>query len=361
MTRLVRGELDWIVMKCLEKDRSRRYETANGFARDVQRYLADEAVEACPPSAGYRLQKFVRKHRAAFTMAATVIVLLVAGVTVSIWQAIRATQAEEEAATDRDKALKAETEAVKQAKIAKENEGKANEAAGEKDVAIKDLTYRTALDQILFAQTAFESGNVLLAHERLENVPQDLRNWEWHYLKRLYQGGIFTLYGHVNHVFAVAFSSDGTRLATGSRDKTARIWDAPVGTPLLELKGHSGFVLSVAFSPDGTRLATGSYDKTAKVWDARTGMPLFEIKGHTKPVQSAVFSPDGTRLVTVSQDMAAKVWDARTGAPLLELKGNVEGFVKAAFSPDGTSPSHRRPGEHGDNLGCPNRHTIARI
>src|SRR5262249_19623707 len=63
LTRMVRGELDWIVMKALEKDRSRRYETANGFAMDVQRYLADEPVLACPPSAGYRLRKFVRRNR----------------------------------------------------------------------------------------------------------------------------------------------------------------------------------------------------------------------------------------------------------------------------------------------------------
>jgi hypothetical protein len=64
LTKLVRGELDWIVMKALEKDRSRRYETANGFAMDVQRYLAGESVLAVPPSAGYRLRKFARKHRA---------------------------------------------------------------------------------------------------------------------------------------------------------------------------------------------------------------------------------------------------------------------------------------------------------
>src|SRR5438132_996878 len=63
LAKLVKGELDWIVMKCLEKDRNRRYETANGFAEDLQRYLADEPVEACPPSAGYRLRKFVRRHK----------------------------------------------------------------------------------------------------------------------------------------------------------------------------------------------------------------------------------------------------------------------------------------------------------
>ena len=72
LTKLVRGELDWIVMKALEKDRNRRYETANGFAMDVQRYLADEPVQACPPSAGYRLRKFVRRNRSALVMASVV-------------------------------------------------------------------------------------------------------------------------------------------------------------------------------------------------------------------------------------------------------------------------------------------------
>jgi tetratricopeptide (TPR) repeat protein len=80
LTRLVRGELDWIVMKCLEKDRSRRYETANGLARDVQRYLADESVEACPPSAGYLLGKFVRRNKGPMLAAAVILLLLVAGV-----------------------------------------------------------------------------------------------------------------------------------------------------------------------------------------------------------------------------------------------------------------------------------------
>jgi tetratricopeptide (TPR) repeat protein len=78
LTRLVRGELDWIVMKSLEKERSRRYETANGLARDIQRYLTDEAVEACPPSAGYRLKKFARKHRTAVLATATLFLLLAA-------------------------------------------------------------------------------------------------------------------------------------------------------------------------------------------------------------------------------------------------------------------------------------------
>jgi eukaryotic-like serine/threonine-protein kinase len=95
LTKLVRGELDWIVMKALEKDRNRRYETANGFAMDVQRYLADEPVLACPPSMGYRLRKFVRRHRVALATVSLIVVSLVLGSGISIWQAIRANRAAE--------------------------------------------------------------------------------------------------------------------------------------------------------------------------------------------------------------------------------------------------------------------------
>src|SRR5205823_2790036 len=79
LSQLVRGELDWIVMKALEKDRNRRYATANSLARDVQRYLHDEPVQACPPSLGYRLGKFVRRNRGPVVAAALVVLALVGG------------------------------------------------------------------------------------------------------------------------------------------------------------------------------------------------------------------------------------------------------------------------------------------
>src|SRR5438132_2646279 len=79
LSKLMRGELDWIVMKTLEKDRNRRYETANGFAADVQRYLADEPVQACPPSAGYRLRKFARRNKGPMAAALALAALLVLG------------------------------------------------------------------------------------------------------------------------------------------------------------------------------------------------------------------------------------------------------------------------------------------
>jgi hypothetical protein len=92
LRRLIRGELDWIVMKCLEKDRNRRYETANALAMDLQRYLHDEPVLACPPSAAYRLRKFARKYRMALRIAGGFVLLLVLAAAVSTWQAVRATR-----------------------------------------------------------------------------------------------------------------------------------------------------------------------------------------------------------------------------------------------------------------------------
>jgi serine/threonine protein kinase/tetratricopeptide (TPR) repeat protein len=103
LAKLVRGELDWIVMRALEKDRTRRYQTANGLARDIERYLKDEPVEACPPSAGYRLKKFARKHKKSLTVSAAFALLLVLGVVASTWQAVRATRAEGNAIAEQQK------------------------------------------------------------------------------------------------------------------------------------------------------------------------------------------------------------------------------------------------------------------
>jgi tetratricopeptide (TPR) repeat protein len=136
LSKLIRGDLDWITMKCLEKDRTRRYETANGLARDVEHYLRDEPVEACPPSATYRLRKFAKKNRAALTTAATIAVLLVAGIAMSAWQAVRATQAErdaqaakKQAETNEQKALAAQASEANLRKGAEANEKKAETEA----------------------------------------------------------------------------------------------------------------------------------------------------------------------------------------------------------------------------------------
>jgi eukaryotic-like serine/threonine-protein kinase len=118
LTKEVRGELDWIVMKALEKDRSRRYETANGFLRDIQRYLNEEPVEACPPSATYRLRKFARRNRTVLSTIAVFFLLMMLATLVSSWLAIRTMHAEQATARERDRALSEKARADEQAAIA---------------------------------------------------------------------------------------------------------------------------------------------------------------------------------------------------------------------------------------------------
>jgi serine/threonine protein kinase/tetratricopeptide (TPR) repeat protein len=130
LSKLVRGDLDWITMRALEKDRTRRYETANGLARDIQRYLSDEPVEACPPSATYRLRKFARKNRAALTSATAIAVLLLVGAATSTWLAVRATRAEADAReAQQAEAERAEGERRANAALAARNRELADEQA----------------------------------------------------------------------------------------------------------------------------------------------------------------------------------------------------------------------------------------
>ncbi|KAH8061915.1 hypothetical protein JL722_3872 [Aureococcus anophagefferens] len=169
--------------------------------------------------------------------------------------------------------------------------------------------------------------------------------------------------GHGGEVTSVAVSGDGNWVATGSCDKTARVWDADSGACLATLTGHGSFVRGVAFSPDGTRVATASQDHTAKVWDAATGSLLRTLEGHELSVNAVAFSPDGHRLATASRDKTALghdscvngiafapdgsrvatasndkrciVWDASTGEELESLEGHENWVEGCAFSPDG--------------------------
>ena len=105
---LICGDLDWIATKCLEKDRTRRYDSASGLAQDIERYLDDQPVLAGPPSSVYRCRKFIRRNRSTLAATAVVVLALVAGLVGTLWQSIRATQAEKRAIADRDRAIAAE-------------------------------------------------------------------------------------------------------------------------------------------------------------------------------------------------------------------------------------------------------------
>jgi serine/threonine protein kinase len=142
LAKLVRGELDWIVMKALEKDRSRRYETANGLAMDLQRYLADEHVHACPPSAAYRLRKLARRHKSALATAAAIVALLIVGLAISTWQAVRATRAETAALSALNEKERARAAEAEQRRIAEANEKAAKDKEAESRAVLDFLENR---------------------------------------------------------------------------------------------------------------------------------------------------------------------------------------------------------------------------
>jgi serine/threonine protein kinase/tetratricopeptide (TPR) repeat protein len=137
LAQTVRGDLDWIVMKCLDKDRSRRYESASGLAQDVERYLNGEPVEACPPSAAYRFRKFARRYRGPLAAAAVVTIALICGTAISTWQAMRATRAEHAALAERDAKEAARKEATEHFQLARD--------------AVDQLMTRVAEEQLLNA------------------------------------------------------------------------------------------------------------------------------------------------------------------------------------------------------------------
>jgi WD40 repeat protein/serine/threonine protein kinase len=332
LQRAIRGELDWMVMKALRKDRARRYASAESLAADVQRYLDGMPLEAGPESTAYRLRKLLRRHRGPAIAIAAVSVAILLGLAGTITQAQRASR-------------KADDEAAAR-KVA---DARAAEIQKKSD----EIEYNSYVANVQMAGASMDMRLFDQVRQRLDACPEHLRGWEWGWLNAAADTSLFELKGHTSGVKFAGFSPDGSRIITASNDSTVRVWDATTGASLTELKEDRRYITSGSFSQDGSRIVTVSDDPAStlsnhfsqvygkstssivRVWDAGTGTSLGELKDQTRQVLSASFSPDGTRIVAVS-DVGARVWDAWAGALLTEFKGHGRDVCVGVLSPDGT-------------------------
>lgn len=148
------------------------------------------------------------------------------------------------------------------------------------------------------------------------------------------RGEAMSLTGHTGYVRSIAFSPDGTRLASASDDTSIKVWNTATSECLDILEGHNGWVISVAFSADGKRLASGSSDSSIRIWDVETGKRIRTLVGHGGSVLSVAFSADGTRLASSSEDTFIKIWNPETGTCGRTLKGHGHFVQSIALSAD---------------------------
>jgi WD40 repeat protein len=144
-----------------------------------------------------------------------------------------------------------------------------------------------------------------------------------------------TLKGHSSDVNSVAFAADGVTLASGSDDKTIKLWNLATKKEIRTLKGNSHWIWTVAFSPDGKTLASGSADKNIKLWNSSTGQEIPPLKGHQDGIPTVAFSPDSKILASGSLDKTIKLWNPSTGKLIRTLEGHSKAVSSIAFSPDG--------------------------
>ena len=336
LIRLLRGDLDWIVMKCLEKDRTRRYDTANGLAMELQRHLRNEPVIARPPNRIYRLQKLVGRNKLACGAVAAITATLILGLGFSSWQYFEKSRAYGRAvnAEQQQNRLRAAAERAAEAEARLRREAEAQQIRTRQNLYAADL---------YLVQHALEDGNYGLALRTLEaHRPQpgqaEVRGWEWRYFWQLCQGdSLETWPAHSSVVTALALSPDGRTLASSSSDETVKLWNLDTGRLAKTLPEFRGRLNSVAFSPDGRLLAAGSDTSQATLWDLAAEKVVATFDGSMprvtfSPVQGLLAIGTGGNFLGQGNSPTVRIWDSATQKTLRTFSRSGS---RSAFSPDG--------------------------
>ncbi|HEX2475091.1 MAG TPA: protein kinase, partial [Lacipirellulaceae bacterium] len=346
LIQIVRGELDWVVMKCLDKDRNRRYETPNSLARDIERYLADETVQACPPSAAYRLRKFARRNRTPVLAASLVLLTLIVGVIGTTWGMLRATRAQTAAvneAQQKEAALKAAQQSERNAQdqlfLALLNQARAGRFSRQLGQRLDSLAAITKAATIRSDERLRDEAIAAMALPDLRRVPI------WRSAPSgttaMTYSGLCRLYASVDAKWNMSFrrisdDHEVQRVAAGplmpanrfafspdeqfvliyTARKTIRVWRVADGRPALQDAPCEPFAYD--FAPDGRQLAIGQ-QQSIVYFDLSTGKEI--LRWSLPAAAHAVeFSPDGGRLAVGYRNAEiTSVFDATTGNMVTEL------------------------------------------
>lgn len=315
----VRGDLDWIVMKAVAKDRTRRYDSASSLARDVERYLTGQAVTARPPSRTYLLQKFVQRNKLLVAGSAAMLVVLLMATAVSTWQAVRATKAE------RDRAF-----LLRVAETARQREVQQRRQAELQRAAALRRAYNSDMNLVPQALLANNYGRVLDLIDRqrpkasstsfLKTEPErDFRQWEWrYYWNQARSQAAFAFPRQSNSVVQLSLSPDNRYLATRDRRGAVKLWDWPGRTEIASLRSERAGDGPFAFSRKSDRIIVASSEgpqrNVLQVWS----LPDLKILRQTAVrlrVQALAVSTADDQLIFLGDDGQIGTWDLSSDAP----------------------------------------------
>ena len=307
LVQLITGDLDSIVVRCLEKEPGRRYQTARELAEEVERFLRGEPIRARPVGWAGRTGRWCRRKPVVAGLAAAIALLLgtvLVGSPIALFRIHRSQQETVRAG------------AVTQRNLVGQYVANGTRLMNDGDLFGALLWYTEAL-KLDAGDPAREEPHRIRIASVLGQVPK-----------------LINVFTHGNLLYHANLSPDDQRIATCSDDHTARIWDVESGRELARLQ-HEDEVFDVSFNRAGDRLVTASADGTARLWDGRTGAPQAGPMRHPGKVWTARFFPDGKRIATGGADGAVRVWDATTGAPLGEPMRHDSDVWRVRISPDG--------------------------